>query len=88
MPIYEYACQDCGHRYSEFARKMSATGDEATPPCPACASPDARRGVSSFAVQGPSGPDAAEAASESAQAARAASVTPKAQIDRWRSGRP
>lgn len=34
MPIYEYACRGCGHRFDELVR-----GKE-TPACPSCASQD------------------------------------------------
>jgi len=32
MPIYEYACQDCGHR-SEFNQSMHDAPIEACPEC-------------------------------------------------------
>lgn len=35
MPLYEYSCQDCGHRY-EAIRRMSERAD--APECPKCAS--------------------------------------------------
>ena len=35
MPIYEYRCQDCGHRVSIFWRTFSEAGKGA-PVCPRC----------------------------------------------------
>lgn len=43
MPIYEYACDTCGHKF-EILQPMSASGTD----CPACEQP-ARRAMSVFA---------------------------------------
>lgn len=40
MPIYEYACRDCGHEFEELVR-----GNE-TPACPSCESDELERIVS------------------------------------------
>ena len=40
MPIYEYACQACAHRF-DMLRPLSLSGEPAS--CPACQSPAARR---------------------------------------------
>ena len=32
MPIYEYRCRACGHRFDHLARSMA----EKSPPCPSC----------------------------------------------------
>ncbi|MBC7237212.1 MAG: zinc ribbon domain-containing protein [Chloroflexi bacterium] len=85
MPIYEYRCNGCGHRFAYFSRTMSSSAEAAPVACPHCQSNDTKRLVSSFAVQGPSGPDAAEIAAEKAQAERLASITPREQIEKWRS---
>lgn len=42
MPIYEYACSTCGHRFEQLMR----IGADA-PPCPACSATDVRRLISS-----------------------------------------
>jgi len=44
MPIYEYACRPCGHRFEALVR-----GSE-TPACPSCQSQDLERILSLFAV--------------------------------------
>ncbi len=45
MPIYEYECRGCGHRF-EFLLLPSS----AAPACPSCNSTDLERAVSMFAV--------------------------------------
>jgi putative FmdB family regulatory protein len=45
MPIYDYACQRCGHRFELLV--LAAT----TPVCPACGSGDLTRLLSAPAVQ-------------------------------------
>jgi len=87
VPIYEFICNDCGHRFSKLYRTMSSAGQAPAPACEACASCNTRRTVSRFAVQGPGGPDAAEVASQRAADNRLASITPKEQIDEWRSAK-
>jgi putative FmdB family regulatory protein len=50
MPIYEYRCAACGHRFSHLFRSIRTT-DEAEPPaCPVCESTEVRRLISSVAV--------------------------------------
>jgi putative FmdB family regulatory protein len=53
MPIYEYRCQSCQRRFSEFVRGFSqlaaAEGDK-RPRCPHCHGSEARRLISRFAV--------------------------------------
>jgi len=48
MPIYEYRCLDCQHRFSHFVRRM-ADADK-LPSCPACGSTQVRRLVSRVSV--------------------------------------
>jgi len=43
MPIYEYACQDCGKRFEELIVRKS---DEAEVVCPACKSKQVGRQMS------------------------------------------
>jgi putative FmdB family regulatory protein len=44
MPLYEYDCRGCKHRFELLVR----TGDK--PACPACQSEDLERCLSAFAV--------------------------------------
>jgi putative FmdB family regulatory protein len=83
MPIYEFECQNCGNRFSEFFRRMSSSDEKLDVVCPRCQSRDTQRVVSSFAVRGvgESGGGAAEA---EAPAPKQPAVTPKEQIDKWR----
>ncbi|HET7746486.1 MAG TPA: zinc ribbon domain-containing protein [Vicinamibacteria bacterium] len=47
MPIYEYACRDCGRR---FERLVRAFGEPVA--CPACASGAVEKLLSTFAMAG------------------------------------
>ena len=44
MPIYEYACRSCAHKFEQLVR----TGD--TPACPSCKSLDLERLLSLSAI--------------------------------------
>ena len=44
MPIYQYVCRACSHRFEQLVR------GQARPACPSCASPDLERLLSVFAV--------------------------------------
>ncbi len=44
MPIFEYACRSCQHRFEAIVR----TGD--VPACPSCGGGDLEKLISSFAV--------------------------------------
>ena len=46
MPIYEYACRSCAHRFELLVR-----GTSATPACPACKSDDLEKLLSLPAVK-------------------------------------
>ena len=50
MPIYEYACEACDHRFEAWQRMSDAPVEQ----CPRCAAPRARRliSLSSFALKG------------------------------------
>jgi len=50
MPIFEYICKECGHRFEALV--MSSRGS-ARPECPACQSGKLQQQLSTFAV-GPS----------------------------------
>jgi len=84
MPIYEFICDDCGHRFSKLFRTMHSAAEGPTPPCEACKSANTRRAVSHFAIQGSTGSDHGEIAAQRAADDGLASITPKEQIDRWR----
>jgi len=47
MPIYEYVCSHCGHRFEKLVRSFA--GDQEVH-CPRCRENDSKRVVSSFAV--------------------------------------
>lgn len=55
MPIYEYRCQDCGHRF-EILQSLGAGGEGLA--CPRCAGAAPARQYSTFAAR--SGAAAAE----------------------------
>lgn len=49
MPIYEYECRSCEHRFEWFVRP-SSTSEARVLACPACESADVTRLLSMFAV--------------------------------------
>jgi len=51
MPIYEFRCAECSHRFTVL-RPMSQSDAECA--CPNCGAPGARRLISSFAAIGAS----------------------------------
>jgi putative FmdB family regulatory protein len=52
MPLYEYCCERCQHRF-ELLESMSASSEEART-CPACGADAARRVPSLFGSRGES----------------------------------
>jgi putative FmdB family regulatory protein len=46
MPIYQYVCRRCAHRFEQLVR------GEVRPACPTCRSADLERTFSPFAVLG------------------------------------
>ncbi len=46
MPIYEFACQDCGHEFE----KIQSFSDSSTPACPNCQGVHVRRRISQPAI--------------------------------------
>ncbi|MEW6051940.1 MAG: zinc ribbon domain-containing protein [Candidatus Zixiibacteriota bacterium] len=44
MPMYEYACNECGRKFEELVRH-----EDETVSCPVCQSSDARKLLSMFA---------------------------------------
>jgi putative FmdB family regulatory protein len=47
MPIYEYVCSHCGHRFEKLVRSF---GGEQQVHCPRCREDGSERVVSTFAV--------------------------------------
>jgi putative FmdB family regulatory protein len=54
MPLYEYRCGACGHRFEALLVRR----EEAAPPCPRCGDPQVEKMLSTFAVTR-GGPEAA-----------------------------
>ena len=48
MPLYEYRCSVCGHKFENLARSM----EDAAPKCPLCGSEAVERTVGSFGIAG------------------------------------
>ncbi|HAJ35519.1 MAG TPA: transcriptional regulator [Chloroflexi bacterium] len=46
MPIYEFACHDCGHEFE----KIQSFSDSSTPTCPNCQGVHVRRRISQPAI--------------------------------------
>jgi putative FmdB family regulatory protein len=86
MPIYEFRCNACGERFSEFYRSMQRAREGVNPPCPHCQSTQTLRVMSAFAVHGPAGSNP-EAAPQTATEQRGASVTTREQINSWRNAK-
>jgi putative FmdB family regulatory protein len=51
MPIFEYACQDCGHEFEALTRSSQQ------PECPRCHSIQLEKKLSMFATASSSGAD-------------------------------
>jgi putative FmdB family regulatory protein len=49
MPLYEYRCRQCGHRF-EVLQRLGEGGDGV--PCPQCQAQDAEKQLSTFATSG------------------------------------
>ena len=60
MPVYEYECEACGHRF-ELRRSMSDSDDEVE--CPACGTKKPKRVFSVFGTSGSSADLSASACS-------------------------
>jgi putative FmdB family regulatory protein len=48
VPIYEFACRSCAHRFEELVK---ANGSSPIVPCPSCGSDQTLRLMSAFAVR-------------------------------------
>ena len=77
MPIYEYECRACGHRFEQLILHAN------TPECPSCQSHDLERLISLFAVdsEGTRGL-ASDAGRRRSGQDRAIGTTPKSRITR------
>lgn len=45
MPLFEFRCESCGHKFSDL---VGMTADSAPSPCPKCGSAQAKKLVSRF----------------------------------------
>ena len=52
MPIYEYECDDCGHR---FDLRRGFEDDDSDVTCPGCGAGHPRRAISMFGTCSPGG---------------------------------
>lgn len=48
MPIYEYACPDCGNRFEKLVLRV--TQEAPAPPCPGCGQANSRRILSAVST--------------------------------------
>jgi putative FmdB family regulatory protein len=62
LPIYEYACRSCDHRFEELVK---VNGSPVAVDCPECGSSETARLMSAFAVRSSNGTDRALAAAMS-----------------------
>lgn len=60
MPIYEYKCSECGHRF-EALQRIGADGSDLA--CPRCGTPRPEKMLSAFASGGSGGSDSFGASS-------------------------
>ena len=87
MPIYEYICQDCDHRFDRYWPTAASAQDQ-QPDCPDCASTATRRTISQVAVLGKlGGLTPQEQSAASAETAKTASYTPKEQIQTFQANK-
>ena len=87
MPIYEYICQDCDHRFDRYWPTAASAQDQ-QPDCPDCASTATRRTISQVAVLGKlGGLTPQERSAASAETAKTASYTPKEQIQTFQANK-
>lgn len=55
MPIYEYKCKKCGHRFDHLARTLTDVARK----CPKCGAPRPTKQLSTFTASVSEGRDAA-----------------------------
>lgn len=68
MPIYEYRCEPCGHRFEAF---LMSSADQAE--CPQCQSTQLNKLMSTFASSVPGGYKATQMAASGAASSSASS---------------
>jgi putative FmdB family regulatory protein len=61
MPLFDFACRQCGHRFEALVRSGQP------PACPACQSADLEKQLSAFAVSTPERRQASAASSRKKQ---------------------
>lgn len=71
MPIYEYACQDCGAQFEKFVRSMTAQNEIR---CPDCGGIHTKKGWSLFGTGAGAGNGLASMATSAANACGPAST--------------
>ena len=85
MPVYEYQCQNCGHRFPKLSRSVQSVGESAATPCPECGSIQTQRIFSRIALLGSlGGLTPGEQAAENAMYERQSHILPKSKIDEFR----
>jgi putative FmdB family regulatory protein len=72
MPLYEYQCTECGHRF-EVLQRMGEGADGLT--CPRCHAPRLDKKFSTFASSAGSSPTSAAPAAASAACCRGPGFT-------------
>ena len=87
MPIHEFECRACGHRFAELFRTFQSAEAASTPTCTMCKSADTYRVVSAFAIHGSSSSAATGDTTSDQVATQNSGVTPKEQISAWRSAK-
>jgi putative FmdB family regulatory protein len=81
MPIYDFDCRACGHRFEELVKNV-----DDRPKCPECGAPEAQRRFSPFAAPPKFGLRGAEA-QRSADSQRRRAEQRKERSDRQREQR-
>jgi len=85
MPLYEYQCLDCAHRFTKLFRSVQSSAESPIIPCPQCGSENTSRVVSGVAVlSGLGGLTPGEQAAENKVYEKQASILPKAKIEEFR----
>lgn len=57
MPIYEYACEDCGNKFEKLVRRVDDVLDSG---CPSCGQKHLRQEYSTFAARASAGQTGSE----------------------------
>ncbi len=67
MPLYEYRCSACGHRFDHWFPTFQAAAEGAAPACPSCGAASVQRLISRVVIHSRSG-DASTTESEAEEA--------------------